>query len=670
MEINKIMKQQSIILAIVIFLASAAIVWAAQKTLTTYTWDRDIQVSASPSDPPFGGGGAGPGFPPVVNDPPNPAITVDPETGVISLGNNINRGSGAIWYGGTTAGCNPCNSGVCTFGVGFRAYFEFRFTTADSSTNSTTYGDGFNFIIANSSNNDITKRGGSPNSSVDMGELIGYAGSGNTSPTSSEPRATPPLDGLGIEPPKIGIEFDTYPNTGAMTYNGCSGGRQDNGSNNHVSLMFWGTNPGSGTMCNAASTAGNAFPQASFDDNIHRIGDGTTSNPYNSAESGNGSGLGGYYERARSTYNWLEDNQWHRARIEVIRTPSSATYQVKAWIDCETYNSPYTACPTGELVYFQNVLNPYDNSSYLPKINRTQQLDGTLNTMFNNIIFGFTVATGGATQNILINNFAIHFPTISINPTSRSHTYSSASGQTISVTAAAGSCGWTAVSNDDWITITGGASGTGNGTVTYSITANTGAARTGTITIGGQTFTVTQAEAPCPTLSITTPSPDNGVINQYYSTTVSASGGSGALTYYITAGTLPNGLTLNPSTGVISGTPTVAGIWNNIRVTVTDTCWSGGQTAQTGNFSIRIRYNPYRVYAGTTMYYQSGGCQTLSSGSYYNLYYDDSVTFYRYAGCTGSTRTVTYSEAATTDADNDGMITVNRSGNTWRLADR
>ncbi len=40
---------------------------------------------------------------------------------------------------------------------------------------------------------------------VDMGELIGYAGSGNTSPTSdSEPMATPPLDGLGIEPPKIG----------------------------------------------------------------------------------------------------------------------------------------------------------------------------------------------------------------------------------------------------------------------------------------------------------------------------------------------------------------------------------------------------------------------------------------------------------------------------------
>ncbi len=112
--------------------------------------------------------------------------------------------------------------------------------------------------------------------------------------------------------------------------------------------------------------------------------------------------------------------------------------------------------------------------------------------MLNEIIFGFTVATGGATQNILINNFAIYFPTVSIDPTSRTHTYSSASGQTVSVTAAAGSCAWTAVSNNPWITITGGSQRDRSRHVTYSITANNGPERTGTITIGGQTFTVTQ----------------------------------------------------------------------------------------------------------------------------------------------------------------------------------
>src|SRR5207247_9821692 len=43
------------------------------------------------------------------------------------------------------------------------------------------------------------------------------------------------------------------------------------------------------------------------------------------------------------------------------------------------------------------------------------------------------------------------------------------------------------------ITITSGTSGSGNGTVYYSVTANTGTtSRSGTLTIAGQTFTVSQ----------------------------------------------------------------------------------------------------------------------------------------------------------------------------------
>ncbi|MFH1028236.1 MAG: BACON domain-containing carbohydrate-binding protein, partial [Pseudomonadota bacterium] len=53
---------------------------------------------------------------------------------------------------------------------------------------------------------------------------------------------------------------------------------------------------------------------------------------------------------------------------------------------------------------------------------------------------------------------------------------------------------WSAASNDSWITITSGFTGTGNGMVNFSVSANPGSVpRTGTITIGGQTFTVTQA---------------------------------------------------------------------------------------------------------------------------------------------------------------------------------
>jgi len=63
---------------------------------------------------------------------------------------------------------------------------------------------------------------------------------------------------------------------------------------------------------------------------------------------------------------------------------------------------------------------------------------------------------------------------------------------TVGVTAATG-CFWAAISNAPWIVITSGATGTSNGVVNYSVTTNPGTLRTGTMTVAGQTFTVTQA---------------------------------------------------------------------------------------------------------------------------------------------------------------------------------
>ncbi|HKG58479.1 MAG TPA: M36 family metallopeptidase [Pyrinomonadaceae bacterium] len=80
----------------------------------------------------------------------------------------------------------------------------------------------------------------------------------------------------------------------------------------------------------------------------------------------------------------------------------------------------------------------------------------------------------------------------SINPTSAS--FAAAGGSaSVTVTATAG-CNWTAVSNNSFITITSGASGSGNGTVSYSVAANTSTlSRSGSMTIAGLTFSVTQA---------------------------------------------------------------------------------------------------------------------------------------------------------------------------------
>jgi hypothetical protein len=58
---------------------------------------------------------------------------------------------------------------------------------------------------------------------------------------------------------------------------------------------------------------------------------------------------------------------------------------------------------------------------------------------------------------------------------------------------------WTASSNASWLTITSGASGNGNGKVSYSIAANTGnTTRAGTLTIANLTYTVTQVPSPSP----------------------------------------------------------------------------------------------------------------------------------------------------------------------------
>ena len=64
-------------------------------------------------------------------------------------------------------------------------------------------------------------------------------------------------------------------------------------------------------------------------------------------------------------------------------------------------------------------------------------------------------------------------------------------GATVGVTTQPG-CAWTAVSNNAFTTITAGAGGSGSGTVTYTVAANGGPLRLGTMTIAGQTFTVNQ----------------------------------------------------------------------------------------------------------------------------------------------------------------------------------
>src|SRR5712692_3020083 len=81
--------------------------------------------------------------------------------------------------------------------------------------------------------------------------------------------------------------------------------------------------------------------------------------------------------------------------------------------------------------------------------------------------------------------------TYSISPTSQQFPVGGGAGS-VSVTAGSG-CSWSVVNNNpEFITVSPPTSGTGNGTVNYSVAANSGGLRSGTMTIAGQTFTVGQ----------------------------------------------------------------------------------------------------------------------------------------------------------------------------------
>jgi hypothetical protein len=114
---------------------------------------------------------------------------------------------------------------------------------------------------------------------------------------------------------------------------------------------------------------------------------------------------------------------------------------------------------------------------------------------FGRIIVTHTTGTTdiGFTQNALVPC------TASLNPTTQAAGSSGGSFSTAFTTAA--ECGWTAASDSSWLTISSATSGAGNATISYAVAANTGAARTGRVTVtagsASAQLTVNQAVTSC-----------------------------------------------------------------------------------------------------------------------------------------------------------------------------
>ena len=138
---------------------------------------------------------------------------------------------------------------------------------------------------------------------------------------------------------------------------------------------------------------------------------------------------------------------------------------------------------------------------------------------------------------------------------------------------------------------------TATGVFTGTITASNGIGTAAT-----QNFSITINQAPAFTSAAPTSS---SLLNTAYSFTCTASGYP-APTFSVPANTLPTGLTLNPSSGAITGTPTATGVF-----TGTITASNGIGTAATQNFSITINQAPAFTSSAPT--------STGSAGTAYNF---------------------------------------------------
>ena len=90
----------------------------------------------------------------------------------------------------------------------------------------------------------------------------------------------------------------------------------------------------------------------------------------------------------------------------------------------------------------------------------------------------------------------------------------------------------------------------------------------------------------CPVITVTNPVVSSGTSGVAFSQTFTQAGGQGTITWSVT-GTLPTGISLNPSSGVLSGTTTQAGVFP-ITVTATDQNGCTG-TGATYNLTINCQ---------------------------------------------------------------------------------
>lgn len=250
-------------------------------------------------------------------------------------------------------------------------------------------------------------------------------------------------------------------------------------------------------------------------------------------------------------------------------------------------------------------------------------------------------------------------------------TSAAATTRTVTLTTSNAICTWTAVSNaPSWITVTSGASGTGSGTVAFSIAANNSTtARTGTLTIAGLTYTVNQAGVTCSyTISPTSTSVTAGATTKNISVNA-----SNAICPWTATSNAPSWITVTSgASGTGSGTVTISIAANNSLTSRSGTVTIAGRTYTVNQAAVSCSYSLSSTSTNVSAAPTTGSVNVNASNGVCPWTAVSNapswITITSAANGTGN-GTVTFSIAAnTTGAQRSGTLTI--AGRTYTVTQR
>ena len=92
-----------------------------------------------------------------------------------------------------------------------------------------------------------------------------------------------------------------------------------------------------------------------------------------------------------------------------------------------------------------------------------------------------------------------------------------------------------------------------------------------------------------PTLTLSPTGLPNANVGTTYSETIVATGGTSPYTYRVVAGALPAGISLNASTGVLSGTPSRVGVYH-FTISATDSSTGTGPYTTSRSYVLHVTH--------------------------------------------------------------------------------